>query len=163
MISENSSEKKRGRPRVLSLEMERIMRGYGAYQQGTRRGQLNEYYFMVGLKLFSDGDEFVKRWSWLHYNTYGTRGERWRRTIVSEIGRLNSIELMAEAADFVCERKPAARQAVSIIRRWRLTLLRQAEEHDLVRHLTGARQSGRNTLYRAPRWSVSSIRFDGRI
>ena len=123
-VSENSSEKKRGRPRILSEERERKMRGRGRYKQWTRRGRLNEYYFFEGLSLFEgfDDRELIKRWAWLHYDTFGKEsGERWRRTIVSEIGRLSTLQLMKDAADFLCERKPSAREAVNLIRQWRLS------------------------------------------
>ena len=126
MISEEFSEKKRGRPKVLSEKIEETLRGIGCYQQRTRRGRLNEHYFFECLSLFrgSDGgfdSERAKRWNWLHYNTYGKgSGERWRRTIMAEIGRLRDRELMTQAADLICELKPSAREAVNMIRRWRV-------------------------------------------
>ena len=123
-ISENSSEKKRGRPRVLSERMETRLRGLGGCQQGTRRGRLNGYYFFNGFRLFSgDSGKYdsarIKRWGWLHYDTLGTSRERWRHTIMAEIGRLDHLETMERAADLICELKPSARQAAAMIRRWR--------------------------------------------
>ena len=134
-VSENFSEKKRGKTQgFVGRKVERAIRGHGGFQQRTRRGRLNEHYFLQGLSLFKGFDdcELVKRWSWLHYSTYGKgSGERWRRTIVSEIGRLGALELMEETADFVCERKPSAREAVEVIRRFRLYSQRRAAERAL--------------------------------
>ena len=105
--------------------METTIRGHGGYRQGTRRGRLNEYYFLLGIGLFKgDGGELdakrMKRWGWLHYNTLGTGScERWRHMIVAEIGRLDDLGAMESAADLICELKPQARQAANMIRQWR--------------------------------------------
>ena len=153
MFSENVSEKKRGRPRVLSKEIETRMRGIGAFRQTTRRGRLNEYYFYLGHPLFRGDDgkldgQRIKRWGWLHYNTMGSSGSgvRFRQTIIAEIGRLDDLETRERAADLICELKPRARQAAAMIRRWRRPgQSKPASDLDLTQALCRAYNEYRST------------------
>jgi hypothetical protein len=119
-LSENVSEKKRGRgrPRAFSEEEERW---FDKMQTGnnclTRRGKMNHWYALEGGRALKEGSRF----KWLLDTEAIMAGTaHFPHTILSEIGRIPNDDDKREVAAFLCERKPKVKEAVRIIRHFRI-------------------------------------------
>jgi hypothetical protein len=63
----------------------------------------------------------------------------WQKTILIELGRIEDDEDLLAAARELCKRKPKVREAVALVRRWRLGKARKpARPHDLMMQLARA-------------------------
>lgn len=119
-LSEKYSENKRhkGRPRCFPKEFEALWTGLGiGIDYGTRRGKLNRYYALTAMSALKDepGLDWLYRWNEMQV---GTGKVRW--TILSELGRVRDPDTMRDMAREVCEQKPKAAVAVSMIRELRV-------------------------------------------
>jgi hypothetical protein len=111
---ENFSEnRRRGRPRVLSIEPENgCRRAGGMYQHASRRGNLNEFYMYKAFgALWPDGEDAGKQaFDWLR------TGKRLKLTILTELGRLRDPDCIRRNARIICEQKMRTREAVVKLR-----------------------------------------------
>lgn len=114
---ETVSENRRGRPRVMPPETEAAYASLGLFADvHSERSKLNIYYRTRTLSIL-DGAEF----SWLFDRKACQRGEgKWKPTILSELGRIEDEEDMKAVARQICELKPKTKEAVTMIRRFRL-------------------------------------------
>ena len=119
-ISEKFSEKpKRGRPRAFSETMEHAYQAYGLFTDTkTRRGRVNICYRQHALYVIK-GDP---RLAWLFDSELIRTQEHapFRRTILTELGRIPNDEDLRAVALRICELKPTTKEAVAMIRRFRL-------------------------------------------
>lgn len=121
MFSENKTspigEKsdRRGRPRVLSPEVEAAFSAIGMFTEcKTRRSRLNIYYRTKAMGVLKEGFE------WLFDGKKVAAGvQAWKPTILIELGRIEDEELMRAMAEQLCELKPSTRDAVLMVRRLR--------------------------------------------
>lgn len=119
---ETDSKKRRGRPPSLSPEWESHLRSMFA-EVKTRRGIQNWSAVITAIGALKDesteGINLALRpeYQWLQPGD-GTQ----RRLLLQEIGRFPDTESMREAARWICEHKPKAKQGAIILRRWRLGL-----------------------------------------
>jgi hypothetical protein len=121
MISENLSEKpKRGRPRILSQELENECRKYGMYQADTRRSNLNEYFYMKAFAALwnynPDGEEVAKEeFAYLIHPVT----EKMKTVILTELGRLDDPDRIRRNARIICSNKMSTRKAAIKLRQLR--------------------------------------------
>jgi hypothetical protein len=112
----------RGRPRVHDRAiLEGVYRERGLPDL-TQRTKENLYYFAVGLVTLVDhrplnpSPKLLKRWAWLlrpdGRNLYP------RKTIISQLGRIEDEHARGIFADRLCELKPTAREALRLLRLW---------------------------------------------
>ena len=131
-VSENTGERKRGRPKALSdLEMA-TARGI-PNGKCTNRHLQNVAYCMRALRELTHDPRFA----WLCNEKAMRRGERhsWCPTILTELGRIEDPETMKVAALRICELKPRTHDAVTMIRRWRLNKAKQVNVLQLTKEL----------------------------
>jgi hypothetical protein len=116
-ISETVSEtRRRGRPRVFDaatfarLRAE-LRRDYPNMSDRTVQNHLYQY----AAQGILDGQDWAR---WLIDMPDLLQGKRgaYRKTILQELGRIQSGDVLVEVARFICERKPTARDAVRMIR-----------------------------------------------
>jgi len=111
-----------GRPRLFPKEKEaEYRRLYCVADHATLRTLQNRMNFGHALGLLCDGPMATvisTRWCWLlRPNSAGVAEPR--DTILSELGRVKHDEALKVFADALCERKPTARDAIRMLRRWR--------------------------------------------
>jgi hypothetical protein len=116
---ENISETKRGRPAVVSAELEATFTALGLFTNcHTRRSKVNVFYRQRALSVLRDGD-----FKWLFDEVAimaETGGDKhWRPVILTELGRIEDEDAMQRIAAELCETKPKTRDAVLMVRRWR--------------------------------------------
>jgi hypothetical protein len=114
---EADSKIKRGRPAFLNTEYFHILAGMFP-EATTRRGRENIYYRQLATNVLMKEDRFL----WIcdpAKMRAGTTGA-WRPAILSELGRIKDCEIMKALALRICELKPKTKEAVSIIRNFRL-------------------------------------------
>ncbi len=120
MISEMSSEKpNRGRPRVIPDDAT-IRLFVGGFSPGvtTERGRQNAFYALRALAALSrekNDEGKPPPFAWL------AAGDRARKTILAELGRIDDDRLLVSAAQHLCDAKPTTRRAVAWLRRLRGT------------------------------------------
>jgi ribosomal protein S18 len=137
VLKEIFSETKKGRPSVLSSEMESLFRAQGLYDgRYSRRSKLNVYYrqrALVALIFQNEGAEDAGTFAWLADGEKMKRSEphAWRQTILSELGRIEDEEMMRAVATQICELKPKTKDAVLMIRRFRVGELPAADSLQL--------------------------------
>jgi hypothetical protein len=113
-ISEDSSEmrRRRGRPPATPPWWE----GLGSRSK-TRRTNVNQYYAdraVVTLMEIGDGRPFEEdEFAWLR------SGYRARKTLLTELGRIEDADEMIRVARDLCQHKPKTRLAAARIRGWR--------------------------------------------
>lgn len=124
-ISENFSEKKkRGRPRLFHPEYEKVIRRGREYTD-IRTIYNQEYetraFTVLGLSPKNPPDF---PFSWLGDESKIEVGKSrrcgFRKTILSELGRIDNDSNLIEAAKEICRLKPKTQDAVKMIRGWRL-------------------------------------------
>ena len=132
-----SERPRRGRPKAFSENWEKLMAGQrvaGMKVVGpsqTRRGQLNALYFLHALGVLSLCGVEHEQLRWL----FDIDENRFKRTILAELGRIQDNETMAKMAVDLCELKPITCDAVGMIRRFRLGGLPQASATGLLHHI----------------------------
>lgn len=124
-ISENISEKpRRGRPRLLSKELEQI----AIFKDGpycSPRTHQNGHYEIRALRVLDiTGDQLPEEYRWLMDPDKQREGrserQGYRKTILAELGRIDDDECLQAVAKRICELKPKTRDAILMIRRWRV-------------------------------------------
>lgn len=113
-----------GRPRLFSKEQEAFYRSRDIVaEHATLRTLQNRVKFGHALGVLCDGPMATvisQRWVWLlRPNRNGVAESR--KTILSELGRVKHADALKVFADALCERKPAARDAIRMLRCWRNT------------------------------------------
>ncbi len=105
---------KRGRPRLMEPESEKMQRSIFGPEQ-THRSFHNFHYCVRALGTLRP-KETPARWSWL----FGAKGDnfRLRQTTVAQLGRTRNPEAMAVFADRLCQLKPRTADAVKMLRGW---------------------------------------------
>ena len=126
-ISENFSEKpKRGRPRVLTVEGEREYDRFGLFDStNTRRGRVNVGYLQHALDVLMGDDPALTAYAWL---IGPSARPAFRRTLLSELGRLRNEDLILAAAAELCQHKPATVLGVAYLRSLRKARRPASEE-----------------------------------
>jgi hypothetical protein len=119
-----SEKKKRGRPRLLHAEWEKDLRKENQYCD-IRTIQNIDYEARAAKVLGFSSElpvDFPFRWlsdpSKVKAGSSKRRG--YRKTILAELGRISSDKNLIEAAHEICKRKPTTRDAIEMIRSWRL-------------------------------------------
>jgi hypothetical protein len=117
IISEAAS-KKRGRPRLMSTEYEKMLRGLFGHEVRTQRGLHNVYYRQRALSVLGQYNEF----KWLCDPEKMERGDLdcWKPSILVELGRIEDIQEMLNIATEICELKPKTKAAILMVRGLRL-------------------------------------------
>jgi len=116
--SEAASEKRRrGRPRLTNAALDDILKFIGPDIQ-TRRGLLNVFYRQLALDVL----QLDPRFAWVADGTKMKAGVRgaWKPGILTELGRIRDADTMRAVAFRICELRPKTKEAVAIIRRFRL-------------------------------------------
>ncbi len=114
-ILENFSKKKRGRPRLLSLEYETALKQLYAGIVNTRRSLQNKSYEARASGLLQ---EYPDRFLWLRDKQKSEKGmpKALKQTILSELGRIDEDSVLLQMADLICEKRMATGEAVGWIR-----------------------------------------------
>jgi len=123
VISEKFSEKrKRGRPRTFNPELEQLYEAAGLFvDKNTRRSRLNTMWRQQAWGILFNDAELVPRLTWLIENPESASEIVVKRfSVLSELGRIESPSAMKAIAIQLCELKPRARDAITMIRRYRL-------------------------------------------
>ena len=117
---EDASEKrrKRGRPTAFAECDKGIARTYFPDVK-TERGRANICYQQRAIAVLVDDPRFF----WLGMDSKAAMAGKvtMRRAIVQELGRITDDDAMRRVAEQICKLKPNARQAISMIRRYRGT------------------------------------------
>ncbi len=115
-VSENPTRRERGRPAKMTPEQVAICDSMFP-EVKTRRGQQNIIYRLRAMSILREDSRFL----WLIDPEKAIQGKpgSWRPSILAELGRLEDQDAMRAVALRICELKPKARQAVSMIRRAR--------------------------------------------
>jgi hypothetical protein len=136
-VSENISQKpKRGRPRNQWLASSvAIAKGHGCLVDiHTDRHAQNIAYRQEAVCVLSNHPERHK-WTWIIDREACQRGDKrpWKSTILMELGRISDPDQMIEVARQLSniDPHPTAREAVAMIRRWRLGTQPAADPHQL--------------------------------
>lgn len=113
-VSEAASKKKRGRPRLIHPKLEfwaTMLWGDARSHQHVLNG---EYYMRAldALKEKENGD-LPKKYRWLVE-------PRPKITLLAELGRITDEEWLRGWARGVCRSKPKVKDAIAVIRNWRL-------------------------------------------
>jgi len=98
----------RGRPRLLSAELQQT---FAAIWHKEGRALQNAVYGTRAFKLLHE----LPQYAWL----FEDNGER-RWTLVEELGRVPDDELLRSVALELCKKKPRVRDALVMLRHWRL-------------------------------------------
>lgn len=119
-ITENISQnRKPGRPRKFSADIEAISDAIGLFTDSkTRRNRLNILHRQRALSVMGNNAEGL---TWLFDKEGFQRGSvKIKQGILSELGRIDDDESLIAIARQLCELKPTTREAVAMVRRWRL-------------------------------------------
>jgi len=123
-VSEESSDiqpkRKPGRPKVVSDEESAMLNGLGNYQGiESRRGRIDFSYRLDAMRALKDDPA---RFGWLYDEGVIKAGDEsaWKPSILTELGRLGDPDRIRGVADRICELKPKARDAIAMIRRFRI-------------------------------------------
>jgi hypothetical protein len=138
-ISENVSENqrtRRGRPRRFPPLLEETMKSIGAIR-GSRRSQLNGLWCLEAVGIMMKNPEPSFKWLFDEQ----ANPEIYKRVILSELGRIEDEETMLAVMREVCRDKPTTRDAVLMIRRYRLGRSPEPNCLDLTRVILDAIKS----------------------
>ena len=157
MIAEAASEKvKRGRPPVFG-PTSRAFIGDLFPDVKTYRGQSDLLYRQRAFNLLSkDG-----RFAWIADGVKAEAGSpgAWRPSILVELGRIPKSETMKAVAMRVCELKPKTKDAVAMIRRFRLGREPKGDYLQLLTQLEAALNTYLTAHPSAPTdWPVNALR-----
>lgn len=132
-ISESASKKrKRGRPKVMSPEMQKLT-DFLSPDVRTQRGKQNVYYRNLASSILYED----KRFSWLADGDKMEAGiiGSWKPGILSELGRIIDLDDMKAVALRLCELKPKTKEAIAMIRGFRLGRTTKPDYMKLLIHL----------------------------
>jgi len=122
-FSNNQHKGARGRPRVLSVDYEKMIEQHGLFEGNfSRRGRINVFYRQRALTcLIYQNEEEAGLFEWIADGEAMKRGaaKSWRQTILCELGRITDEVAMRSIAKQLCELKPKTRDAVIMIRQYR--------------------------------------------
>ena len=134
-ISETVSEKKkRGRPKIVPDWETDLVKNM--HDGDTVRSDQNNYYLLEAMNALDFDPEFA----WLlpaHAEIKAGRATI-RKTIMYELGRLQDAEVIRAVASRVCELKQKSKDAVAMIRRFRLGRGAKPDFIDLYMHIVNA-------------------------
>ena len=118
VITENISETKSGRPPLMSVEQEAFLTACGLFTNSTtRRSKMNVFYRQRAVSILSEGDY---KWLFDEEKVMSDGGDKyWKPTILTELGRIENDDDLRAVASQLCERKPATRDAVLMVRTFR--------------------------------------------
>jgi hypothetical protein len=123
-----------GRPRVLRPEDESFFRNQFPDVR-TTWGRQNLHYRIAAISVLKRADE-PERIAWLWDEAAIMAGTgRSQRTILQELGRIDDDDDLIAMARRIYELTPKTREAVGLIRRWRLQRDGQGEERCLILEL----------------------------
>lgn len=123
---ENFSEtRKGGRPKRITSELRRVVDfavGNPNATERTRHNKLFQMRAMNALGLDVDNPPAAYLWIWgrPHVPRHGDHKVKW--TVLAELGRIEDDDTLRAVAARVCELKPKTREAVQMIRRFRVGL-----------------------------------------
>jgi hypothetical protein len=127
-VVENDSQnvetkKKRGRPRkILKPEHEAACRSIGEFDNArTRRSQQDVQYMWRATSLLDAHKDSRFKWLFDLEAVMNNRPNAKRRAILAALGRIDGDDVMRGVALYICEQRPTAREAVQIIRNFRLS------------------------------------------
>jgi len=115
---EKFSEKKRGRPKVLDGENEKVMESV-YYDAKSRRSLLNKHYSLIAFRILTSDQKVLPGYEYL-FGGNDLNNANPKETILTELGRLKDPELIRVFAQKICEDKMKTKQAVQQIRDYRL-------------------------------------------
>jgi hypothetical protein len=113
--------KPRGRPRLVSENEETLLRTMGWAHGFSRHDRTNTVHRLRAIRQFITDARFA----WLcsdvapNGDPQDNRGHL-RRTILTELGRIEEEDVREQLALHLCETKPTTREAVAMIRHYRL-------------------------------------------
>lgn len=127
--SKKAEDRKRGRPPLLPADvMAKLRARYPDVT--TRRGLLNVYYRTEAMDVLHEDARF-------HWLTDSGR-PKWKASILTELGRTGDVERMRIMAARICELKPRVKEAVAMIRGWRMGKKGEGSAADLAAAVAGA-------------------------
>jgi hypothetical protein len=117
-------KKKRGRPR-MNPEMEDMAKDVGHLDYHSDRRHIQNCLHGLHARLVILKAQDPNRFVWLVDSPEAIKagtatGDFRKRTIMSELGRIDDDDDLLSIAEQVCELKPNTQDAVAMIRRWRL-------------------------------------------
>jgi hypothetical protein len=161
MIREAASQnKRRGRPKNDALELS--ISTYSALCGGvfadikSKRGMQDVVYRMKAIAVLKVDNRF----SWLYDNAKAAAGVAgaWKPSILSELGRVNDIEVMKDIALHICETKPKTKQAVAAIRALRTNKTATPNYLSLMQHIENSIDAYYATHTGTPKeWRVKAL------
>jgi hypothetical protein len=118
MLTENISETKAGRPSLMGVEQEAFLIASGLVTNSTpRRSKMNVFYRQRAVGILFEGDY---KWLFDEEKIMADGGDKhWKPTILTELGRIENDDDLRAVASQLCERKPATRDAVLMVRTFR--------------------------------------------
>ncbi len=123
-FSDNQLKPQRGRPRAVEPAIEALYEQLGLYDgKYSRRARVNVHYKRRALACLVFNRSDAESFKWIADSTEKARQGKikpWRETILSELGRIENESDMRAIALQLCELKPKTKDAVDMIRRWRL-------------------------------------------
>jgi len=135
-ITEAASEKRtRGRPPIMD-DTNKAAVAFACDRRLTQGGRLDVFYRLLAVHALVDDDRFA----WLVDRPKMEAGQpgAWKPSILSELGRIQDVDAMRAAALGVCELKPKTKEAVAMIRFFRLRREPGSSFEKLVLHLARA-------------------------
>lgn len=112
-ILETISQSKRGRPPVMSKEVEdEIKKSFPEIR--TRRGRQNKFHAIYALTILREGFEYIVNTKAV---TAGTQDLPF--TLLTELGRLDDSDIIREIAGIICKEQLTPKEAVIRIKRMR--------------------------------------------
>ena len=125
-ITEAASKKKRGRPQAIGDATLRIIADQRPHIK-TRRGRQE----MVYASRAAGGLMADKRFVWLTDEKDPLK----KKSILSELGRIENEEDLKAVALQICELKPKVKEGVAMVRRWRTGKTPKADRRSLRSHI----------------------------
>ena len=123
--------RKRGRPRVLDLQVERKLEAIGCYERkNSRRSRVDYIYMTDAMTALGMGKD--ERFHWLLGPDTGRTFRPWRQSLLAELGRCGVLYSAADGAKVIqdlaqelCKLKPLTRAGAVLLRRYRCQVLKQ--------------------------------------
>jgi hypothetical protein len=108
----------------MPAELEDVYR-YAVGDYTSERTVQNKYYELRAFAVlgFADDNADTKVYAWLcrEQTQKGVaQGRFYRKTILTELGRIADDEVLRLYAKLICELKPKAQESVQMLRRWRI-------------------------------------------
>ena len=116
--------KKRGRPKVASEIEQMVVAVHGPHPGKSSRTKTNFLYQTRAMKVIMDDD----RYEWLSA----------KQTILYELGRIQDEDERKEVALELCQKQPKTKDAVAMLRRYRLGREVESDEKKLLNHFLKA-------------------------